>query len=71
MTSDRSYRPALSHEEAKRRLLADSGTQFDPECVAAFVALELDLDAVDDVLVPILELPAVAPGSDRSASLAA
>jgi HD-GYP domain-containing protein (c-di-GMP phosphodiesterase class II) len=60
MTSDRSYRPALSHEEAKRRLLADAGTQFDPECVAAFVSLELDLDAIDDVLVPILDLPATA-----------
>jgi hypothetical protein len=64
MTSDRSYRPALSHEEAKRRLLADAGTQFDPGCVAAFVGLELDPAAVDDVLVPVLDLPALV--ADRS-----
>jgi HD-GYP domain-containing protein (c-di-GMP phosphodiesterase class II) len=71
MTSDRSYRPALSHEEAKRRLLADSGTHFDPECVAAFVALELDLDAVDDVLAPIMDLPAVGTDGGQARSLAA
>jgi HD-GYP domain-containing protein (c-di-GMP phosphodiesterase class II) len=71
MTSDRSYRPALTPDEAKRRLLAESGTQFDPECVAAFVALELHPGAVEDVLEPVLDLPTVAADSDRPASLAA
>jgi HD-GYP domain-containing protein (c-di-GMP phosphodiesterase class II) len=71
MTSDRSYRPALSHEEAKGRLVADSGTQFDPECVAAFVSLELDPGAVDDVLVPMLDLPTLVADGGQAGSLAA
>jgi hypothetical protein len=57
MTSDRSYRPALSHGEAIRRLSADAGTQFDPVCVRAFASLDLDPSAPDDgALVPLLDL---------------
>jgi HD-GYP domain-containing protein (c-di-GMP phosphodiesterase class II) len=57
MTSDRSYRPALSHEEAIRRLRADAGTHFDPACVRAFAALDLDADAPPgEPLVPLLDL---------------
>ena len=41
MTSDRTYRPALEHEIAVRRLLSGAGTQFDPKVVGAF------LEAVD------------------------
>jgi HD-GYP domain-containing protein (c-di-GMP phosphodiesterase class II) len=67
MTSDRSYRPALTHEEAKRRLAADAGTQFDPACVRAFLALELEAGALDEVLIPVLELPALEPGSSLAA----
>jgi hypothetical protein len=37
MTSMRSYRPALSHEEAVAELHRGTGTQFDPECVRAFL----------------------------------
>jgi HAMP domain-containing protein len=40
MTSDRSYRPALSHPEATERIKNGSGNQFDPEVVRIF----LDLD---------------------------
>lgn len=40
MTSCRPYRRALPHEEAVRRIVADSGRQFDPELVAAFLELE-------------------------------
>lgn len=57
MTSDRSYRPALSHDEAIARLTADAGTQFDPVCVRAFAALERDTRGpVDEPLVPLLDL---------------
>ncbi|HEV7750832.1 MAG TPA: HD domain-containing phosphohydrolase [Baekduia sp.] len=60
MTSDRSYRPALSHAEALARLQADAGTQFDPACVAAFAALDLhDRRAVAEPLVPFPERHAV------------
>jgi HD-GYP domain-containing protein (c-di-GMP phosphodiesterase class II) len=57
MTSDRSYREALSHDEAIARLQDGAGTQFDPVCVRAFAALELDRGrSHDDALVPLLGL---------------
>src|SRR5919197_487912 len=59
MTSDRSYRAALSHEEAMRRLEEGSGTQFDPVCVRAFATLRPDPTAAEDAIVPLLELDAV------------
>ena len=37
MTSARAYRRALSHEEAVAELHRGTGTQFDPECVDAFL----------------------------------
>lgn len=37
MTSDRSYRKALSDEAAIRELIRCKGTQFDPACVDAFL----------------------------------
>ena len=41
MTSDRPYRPALSKDKAIAELKANSGTQFDPQVVQAFLtALE-------------------------------
>jgi HD-GYP domain-containing protein (c-di-GMP phosphodiesterase class II) len=39
MTSDRPYRAALRPVEARIRLLQNAGGQFDPEIVAAFLAL--------------------------------
>jgi HD-GYP domain-containing protein (c-di-GMP phosphodiesterase class II) len=43
LTSDRVYRPALSHTEAARILREAGGSQFDPEVVSAFLdSLELD-----------------------------
>jgi hypothetical protein len=58
MTSDRSYRPALAHREALQRLQQDAGTQFDPDCVRAFAALDLEHDTgrADEILVPLLDL---------------
>jgi putative nucleotidyltransferase with HDIG domain len=37
MTTDRPYREAISADEARRELLACSGSQFDPDVVALFV----------------------------------
>ena len=39
MTSDRPYRKALSRETAARELIDNSGTQFDPEIVSAFLVV--------------------------------
>jgi response regulator RpfG family c-di-GMP phosphodiesterase len=40
MTSDRPYRAALGWEDARHEILAESGRQFDPEVVEAFVLRE-------------------------------
>jgi diguanylate cyclase (GGDEF)-like protein len=47
MTTDRPYRRRLSVIEARRRLEAGAGTQFDPKVVTAFLAL---LDAHPELL---------------------
>ena len=38
MTSNRTYRRAMAHDEAIRELEANAGTQFDPAVVGALVA---------------------------------
>jgi len=40
MTSDRSYRKALSFDQARAEIIKKSGTQFDPAAVQAFLAEE-------------------------------
>jgi HD-GYP domain-containing protein (c-di-GMP phosphodiesterase class II) len=45
MTSDRSYRKAMSEEVAFAELRAGSGSQFDPEVVAAFLRVRDGRDA--------------------------
>ena len=37
MTSERSYKVAMSHEAAVKEILRCSGTQFDPAIVDVFV----------------------------------
>jgi putative nucleotidyltransferase with HDIG domain len=39
MTSDRPYRKALPHEIAVQEIIAQSGSQFDPQVAAAFIEL--------------------------------
>jgi HD-GYP domain-containing protein (c-di-GMP phosphodiesterase class II) len=39
MTTDRSYRRALSNDEAKAELRKCAGTQFDPRVVDALLAV--------------------------------
>lgn len=39
MTSDRPYRDAMTHEQAMHEIIENSGTQFDPDVVAAFVTM--------------------------------
>lgn len=39
LTSSRSYREAMSHDEAMRIIISESGRHFDPDCVSAWVRL--------------------------------
>jgi diguanylate cyclase (GGDEF)-like protein/putative nucleotidyltransferase with HDIG domain len=50
ITSERCYRPARSHEEARQELLQEAGHQFDPVVVEAFLA---ELDGPEPATVPI------------------
>lgn len=45
MTTERSYAAALTVEEALRGLFRCAGTQFDPEVVEAFSAVQTELHA--------------------------
>jgi GGDEF domain-containing protein len=51
MTSERPYRPALSHEEAALELQDKSGTQFHPLVARAFAAMVLG-ERIDEALRP-------------------
>ena len=42
LTSSRVYKPPFSHEEARAIILAESGRQFDPDMVQAFLQREKD-----------------------------
>nr|WP_245745134.1 HD-GYP domain-containing protein [Lentibacillus persicus] len=44
MTSSRSYRKALSFEEAYERIIAEKGTQFDPQLVDIFTKIFPELE---------------------------
>lgn len=45
LTERRPYRAALEPEEARRHLVEMSGTEFDPEIVGAFLAVEREVEA--------------------------
>jgi putative two-component system response regulator len=40
LVSARPYKPAFSHDKAKRLIVEGSGTQFDPHIIDAFVEIE-------------------------------
>ncbi|HTA25999.1 MAG TPA: HD-GYP domain-containing protein [Terriglobales bacterium] len=56
MISNRCYRKGLAHEEALRRLIAGSGSQFDPLVVQAFV--EIASQEIQDVFAATGSSPA-------------
>ncbi|HEV3344012.1 MAG TPA: HD domain-containing phosphohydrolase, partial [Pirellulales bacterium] len=58
MTSKRVYREAFDHDKARLLIVKESGRQFDPDVVDAFVATESELLATrnrlaDNALVPV------------------
>ncbi len=46
ITSARPYKPAHDHDEAVRRIRADSGAHFDPELVVAFERCQEEFAAI-------------------------
>jgi putative nucleotidyltransferase with HDIG domain len=54
MTSNRPYRPGFSFDDAAREIRANSGSQFDPAMVAAFILTESSIRAMvpEDQAVP-------------------
>jgi HD-GYP domain-containing protein (c-di-GMP phosphodiesterase class II) len=46
LTSKRCYKDAFSHEKARGILIEDSGSHFDPIVVEAFIAREIEINAV-------------------------
>jgi HD-GYP domain-containing protein (c-di-GMP phosphodiesterase class II) len=55
LTSDRPYRKAASHIEAKRVLHEEAGIRLDPNAVAAlFAAIEVNLSTKDRITRPLL-----------------
>jgi hypothetical protein len=47
MRTDRAYRRALTHEDAVTELIKNSGTQFDPQVIEAFLRM---IDRADDAV---------------------
>lgn len=45
MTTTRSYRPALTRQEAVAELIRGAGTQFDPEVVRAFISSQVGAES--------------------------
>lgn len=74
MTSTRSYRTALSHEVAVKEILKNSGTQFDPDVVEAFLAITPGTVDIEEELFMKKPLPEqierVLKPLEKSASLA-
>ncbi|HEX6963457.1 MAG TPA: HD domain-containing phosphohydrolase [Lacipirellula sp.] len=52
LTTNRAYRPAVSHAEAREWIVSNYGSQFDPEVVEAFVAREHDFAKVSSTMSP-------------------
>ena len=46
MTSEQTFRPALSAEQAFAELADKAGSQFDPECVTAFLKLRSRIEGL-------------------------
>ncbi len=60
MTSSRSYKAPISLQDARAELVRCSGTQFDPDMVRAFLAIDLrDLRRVAGVLAMFTPIPAL------------
>jgi diguanylate cyclase (GGDEF)-like protein len=67
LTTQRPYKPAMTHDQARSIIFKDSGTHFDPDVIAAFLASEAEFRLIstsadrseEPVVVP--QLPGDAP----------
>ncbi|HXT60647.1 MAG TPA: HD domain-containing phosphohydrolase [Pirellulales bacterium] len=70
LTTKRVYKPALSHFEARTIITSGSGSQFDPEVVAAFLACEEQIQQISARSVAELDVEAELEAiEDRSPAL--
>ena len=46
LTTERRYKPAFTHEDASRVIEKESGRQFDPEIITAFIAVKPDFQRI-------------------------
>jgi putative two-component system response regulator len=69
LTCKRVYKSAYSHDIAKRMIVEESGRQFDPEVVEAFVACEEEFVSIKERLSEEKEVPP-APGRGLSLTVA-
>jgi cyclic di-GMP phosphodiesterase len=67
LTSDRVYRPALPHQQAVRMIEEGSGSQFDPEIVAAFLEIADQFESIGQNLEDGNAKPVTAPPLDATA----
>jgi putative two-component system response regulator len=66
LTTKRPYKRAFPHQEACTVIVSGAGTQFDPEVVKAFVALESAFARVAQELSDGGEAMAETPDSDAA-----
>ena len=59
LTSNRPYKPAFPHAQARETIAAESGRRFDPAMVRAFLRCEAQFETTRNALQP-------SPGSGRS-----
>ena len=59
MTTTRSYRPALTHEQAVAELIRGAGSQFDPDLVRSFIEGRVGSPEQDDEFVEEVSAAAV------------
>jgi HD-GYP domain-containing protein (c-di-GMP phosphodiesterase class II) len=65
MTTTRSYRPALTHDQAVAQLIGGAGSQFDPDLVRAFIEGRVGATLHEDeelVEIPASAVPTPAQG---------
>jgi HD-GYP domain-containing protein (c-di-GMP phosphodiesterase class II) len=68
LVSRRVYKEGLGHEQAKDLIVRNSGSQFDPDIVAAFLATSDEFQRVAHLMADEADPP---PGTGESAALAA